>query len=275
MNQELGLSPRSCARNAGRFLLFRLSLGAIIYFALNSVFPVPSYEMVGAISNIKTNSLLFTGLLAALSFMGLFSLIVAFPLNNVLTSIDKDGSKRAQEARLAELFFFIVGMGLLISENPDSVQVLFVSFVFYVIYMILNGYLVFASGYLSEVLGASMIVGGITGFLAITITLYQLPSFVWLSTLGGLCVVVPEVAMAITFLVKAHGIEVTDPNETITMILKEFGEATTAEIMDQSSRVSAECKDRIPEALKVLESEGKVTKSFSKEKKGYVWSLAR
>lgn len=275
MNQELGLSPRSCARNAGRFLLIRLSLGVIIYFALNSIFPVPSYEMVAAISNIKTNSLLYISLLIALFFMGLFSLIVALPLNNVLTSIDKDGSKRAQLARWGELFFFIVGMGLLISENPDSVQVLFVSFVFYVIYMILNGYLVFSSGYLNKVLGASMIVGGITGFLAITITLYQLPSFVWLSTLGGLCVVVPEVAMAITFLVKAHGIEVTDPKETITMILKVFGEATTAEIMDQSSKVSTECKDRIPEALRVLESEGKVTKRFSKEKKGYVWSLAR
>ncbi|MFW9805988.1 MAG: hypothetical protein ACFFFK_04605 [Candidatus Thorarchaeota archaeon] len=273
MNQELGLSPRSCAKNAGIFLLIRLALGSIIYLALNSVFPVPRYEMIGAISYIKTNSLLYICLLAALFFMGLFSLIVAIPLNNVLTSIDKDGSKRAQQARWAELFFFIVGMGLLIFENPDSIQVLFVGFAFYVIYMILNGYLVFVSGYLSKALGASMIVGGITGFLAITITLYQLPSFVWLSTLGGLCVVVPEICMAITFLVKAHRIEVTDPKETITMILKEFSEATTAEIMDQSARVSAECKDRIPEALRVLESEGKVTKRFSKEKKGYVWLL--
>ncbi|NHI88095.1 MAG: hypothetical protein EAX87_01160 [Candidatus Thorarchaeota archaeon] len=273
MNQELGLSPRSCARNAGTFLLIRLSFGSIIYLALNSVFPVPSYEMVGAISNIKTNSLLFTGLLAALFFMGLFSLIVAFPLNNVLTSIDEDGSKRAQKARLAELFFFIVGMGLLIFENPNSIQILFVSFVFYVIYMILNGYLVFVSGYLSKVLGISMILGGITGFLTITITLYQMPGLIWLSTIGGLCVVIPEVAMAFTFLIKALRIEITDPKETITMILKEFGEATTAEIMDQSSKVSAECKDRIPEALVFLESEGKVAKKLSKEKRGYVWSL--
>ena len=59
------------------------------------------------------------------------------------------------------------------------------------------------------------------------------------------------------------------------MILEEMGEATTAEIIDESSRVSAECKDRIPEALSALELDQKVTKRFSKEKKGYVWTLVR
>jgi hypothetical protein len=273
MSQELGISPRSCARNAGVFLLIRIALGSLIYFVLNSIFPVPRDIMLGAMSIVKANLLLFSGMLAALFFMVLFSLIVAIPLNNVLTSIDKDTSQRAQQARWAELIFFIIGMGLLIVENPDSIQVLFVSIVFYVIYMILNGYLVFVSGYLSRVLGATMILGGITGFLAITITLYQLPSFVLLSTIGGLCVVVPEIALAFTFVVKAMRIEVTDPRETITMILKEMGQATTAEIVEQSSRVSAECKDRIPEALAALEEENKITKRLSKEKKGYVWTL--
>jgi hypothetical protein len=229
--------------------------------------------MLGAVSIIKTNILWFAGLVAVLFFLALFSLIVAFPLNNVLTSIDKDSSQRAQQARWVELLFFIIGMGLLLLENPDSIQVLYVSFVFYVIYMILNGYLVFVSGYLSRVLGASMIFGGIAGFLTITITRYQLPSFVLLSNIGALCIVVPEIALAFTFIVKAMRIEVTDPRETIAMILEELGEATTAEIVDESARVSAECKDRIPEALAALEEENKVTKRLSREKKGYVWTL--
>jgi len=47
----------------------------------------------------------------------------------------------------------------------------------------------------------------------------------------------------------------------------------TTEIIEESAKVSAECKDRIPEALKALESDNKVTKRLSKEKKGYVWTL--
>ena len=89
-----------------------------------------------------------------------------------------------------------------------------------------------------------------------------------------LVALVAEFALAIIFVVTALRIEITDPRETITMILKDVGEATTAEIIEESSRVSAECKDRIPETLVALENDKLVTKRFSKEKKGYVWTLS-
>lgn len=273
MNQELGLAPRECARNASIFLMIRLTLGLLIYFTLNTIFPVPRDLMLGAVSIVKTNLLLFIGVLAALFFLILFSIIVAFPLNNVLTSIDKDLSQRAQQARWVEIIFFLAGMMLLFFENPSSIQVLFASFTFYVVYMLLNGWLVLDSGYLSKVLGASLIIGGIAGFLSVGVVYFQAPSLIWLSTIGALCLLIPEFALALTFLVKAMRIEITDPKETISMILEDLGEATTAEIIEESSRVSAECRDRIPEALRALEEEKKVTKRLSKEKKGYVWTL--
>jgi hypothetical protein len=229
--------------------------------------------MLGAVMTVKANVFLFIGIIGALFFMTLFSIIVAFPLNNVLTSIDEDLSRRAQQARFLEVFFFIVGVVLLFTENPNSIQVLFVGLAFYIINLILIGWLVFVSGYLSRVLGASLILGGISSFLTVSVTHFQLPSLVWLSTIGALCLIIPEFALALTFLVKAMRTEITDPKETITMILKEMGEATTTEIIDESSRVSAECKDRIPEALAALENDQKVTKRFSKEKKGFVWTL--
>ena len=85
----------------------------------------------------------------------------------------------------------------------------------------------------------------------------------------------PKKEPAYAIATEAMQIVVTDPKETISMILEQIGEATTAEIMNESSMVSTECKDRIPDALRILESEGKVTKRLSKEKKGYVWSLAQ
>ena len=269
MNQEIGLAPRECARNGGTFLLVRLTLGLLIYFSLNAIFPVPSDIMLGAVSIVKANVFVFIGVLAALFFMALFSLIVAFPINNVLTSINKDLSKGAQYLRILEWFIFIAGMVLLFTEIPVFVLVLRFGLIFYAAYLMIIGYLVFITGYLSRVLGIALVVGGASGYLIGGLT----GSLVWLSIIGVTLAIISEFALAIVFLVKALRTEITDPKETITMILKDLSEATTAEIMDESSRVSAECKDRIPEALSTLELDQKVTKRFSKEKKGYVWSL--
>lgn len=273
LNQELFLSPRECAKNAGTFLLVRLVLGSLVYLSLNSIFPIPGDVMLGAVTIVKANVFLFIGVLVVLFFMALFSLVVAFPLNNVLTSVNKDLSKGAQYLRILEWFVFIAGMILLFVENSYFASVLFFGLIFYAAYLMIIGYLVFISGYLSRVLGVLLIVGGVMGYLTLGLTNYYLTSLIWLSNIGVVIAILAELALSIIFIVKAMRTEITDPKETITMILKDLGEATTTEIIDESSRVSAECKDRIPEALVALENDQKVTKRFSKEKKGYVWAL--
>lgn len=273
MNQKLFLSPRGCARNAGVFLLIRLSIGAVLYLSLNSIFPVPGEAMMTVIMSVKANVLFFVLVLGALVIMTLFSLIVAFPINNVLKSVNKDLSKGAAVFRLTEVLIFVIGMVLLFAEISFFTQVLFFGLIFYAFYLSIIGYLVYISGYLSKVLGISLTIGGLLGYLTIGLTHFYLSSLVWLSTIGVVIAIIAEIALAITFVMKAMKTERTDPKETVTMILKDLGEATTAEIIDESSRVSAECKDRIPEALVALEKDSKVTKRLSKEKKGYVWTL--
>jgi len=225
--------------------------------------------MLGPVTIVKANVLLFGGMIGALFFMALFSLIVAFPMNNVLTSINKDLSKGAQILRIIEWFIFIVGMVMLFSEIPFSILVLNAGLIFYAAYLMIIGYLVFTSGYLNRVLGISLIAGGSIGYLLGVLT----GNSFLISTIGAYVALIAEFSLGIYFVVKAMQIEITDPKETITMILEDLGEATTAEIINESSRVSAECKDRIPEALRALEEEKKVTKRLSKEKKGYVWTL--
>ena len=269
VNQELGLAPKGCARNAGVFLLIRLALGSLVYISLGTIFPIPSEGMLAAVESVRTNLLLFIGVLVVLFFMGLFSLIVAFPLDNTLTSINKELSKGAQQSRLLELVIFIAGMVLLLAGNPLFYPVLLFGLVFYTLYLSLIGYLVYVSGYLSRILGLAMIISGMVGYLSGAGN-----GFAFLiSTLGAYIAFITEVIFAVYFIVKAVQIQVTDPRLTISMILEELGEATTTEIIEESAKVSAECKDRIPEALKALESDNKVTKRLSKEKKGYVWTL--
>ncbi|MFX1483579.1 MAG: hypothetical protein ACFFCP_10350 [Promethearchaeota archaeon] len=271
MNQELGLAPKGCAKNAGVFLLIRLALGSLLYISLGTIFPIPSEGMLTALDNVRANVFLIIGVIAVLFFMCLFSLIVAFPLNNTLTSIDKKLSKGAQISRWLELAIFIAGMVLLFAGIPIFYPVLLTGLVFYTLYLSLIGYLVYISGYLSKVLGIAMIASAMVGYLSGAGDGFTF----WVSTLGAYIAFITEVVFAVYFIVKALQIEVSDPKITITMILEELGEATTTEIIEESSKVSAECKDRIPEALRTLESENKITKKLSKEKKGYVWSLAK
>ena len=269
MNQELGLSPRECARNAGTFLLVRLLLGSVVYLILSATFPLPGETMLHVVGSVKGNQLVFIAILGALFFFALFSLIVAFPMNNVLTSINKNLSKGAQYLRIAEWFIFHAGIVLLFLENPFFIQVLLFGLIFYGGYLMIIGYLVFISGYLNRILGILLIIGGSVGHLVISLT----GTYIWFSAISAIVAIVAEYILGIYFIMKARQIEITDPKETITMILKDVGEATTAEIIEESSRVSAECKDRIPEALAALENDQIVTKKFSKEKKGYVWTL--
>jgi hypothetical protein len=271
LNQELGLAPKECARNAGVFLLVRLALGLLVYISLGTLFPIPSEGMLAALESVRTNVFLFIGVLVALFFMGLFSLIVAFPLNNALTSIHKKMSKVAQISRWLELLIFIVGMILLFVGIPTFRLVLLFGLIFYGVYLVLIGYLVYTSGYLNKVLGIALMASGYVGYMSGAGTGFT----IWVTTIGAYLAILSEVVFAIYFIVKAMQIEVTDPRVTITMILEELGEATTTEIIDESAKVSAGCKDRIPEALRALESEHKITKTLSKEKKGYVWSLVK
>jgi hypothetical protein len=67
--------------------------------------------------------------------------------------------------------------------------------------------------------------------------------------------------------------ERVDPKRTVVLILEDFPEATTAEIIDEAATISNECKDRVPRTLISLEKEGVIQKAISKEKKAIVWKL--
>ena len=98
---------------------------------------------------------------------------------------------------------------------------------------------------------------------------------IWLSTSVVVVAIFAEVVLALMLIVKAMQVDLESPDtkERVIRILQDLGEATTDEIITEASEESDECKDRVPSNLIVLESDGVVTKRFSKEKKGYVWTL--
>lgn len=58
-------------------------------------------------------------------------------------------------------------------------------------------------------------------------------------------------------------------------LLKDLGEASTAEIIEKASKLSGRCKDLVPVILVVLEKEKKVSRRISKEKKAIIWTFIK
>jgi len=113
------------------------------------------------------------------------------------------------------------------------------------------------------------------GYLIESLTYFYLPNIIWISTLGIIVAVLAEFVLGINLVLKARklAIELPDPKQTVTMILEDLGEATTAEIIDEASQISRDCRDRIPGTLVALEKDKKVSKRISKEKSAIVWTL--
>lgn len=275
MNQELTLDRKGCARNSGIFILVRLGLGSLVFLSLNTIFYVPGEAMIAAVQSVKANVFLFIGVLAILFFMSLFSIFIAFPLNNVFTPVNKDISTWAQRLRFIEVLIFIASMVLLFAEVSFFYQVMLFGIMIFGLHLILIGYLVFISGFLGRVLSIFLIGGASVGYLFQSLTHTFVPSLVWLSTTGVLVAIVAEVALAITLIIKAMQVNLESPDtkERVIRILENLGEATTTEIIAEAAKESDECKDRVPSNLITLENDEVVTKRFSKEKKGYVWTL--
>jgi hypothetical protein len=93
--------------------------------------------------------------------------------------------------------------------------------------------------------------------------------------MGVLVAIIAEATLAFALIVKAMQMDLESPDtkERVVQILERLGEATTSEIIEEASKESNECKDRVPRNLILLEKEEVVTKRLSKEKRGYVWTL--
>ncbi|MCK5238410.1 MAG: DUF4386 domain-containing protein [Candidatus Thorarchaeota archaeon] len=275
MNHGLALDRVGCARNSGVFILTRILLGSFIFLSLNTLFYVPVEGMLAAVQSVKANVLFFILIICALVPLAFISLVVSFPLNNVLSSVNKDLSIWAARLRGIEALIFIAGMVLLIVEIPLFYQVFLSGLILYGLHLIIVGYLVFKSGFLSNVLGISLIIGGSVGYFFGGITGFFVPSLVLLSTIGIVFAIITEISLAFVLIVTASRttFDDDDSKSRVIKILKDLGEATTTEIIVEASKESLECKDRVPRTLKALEIDNEVTKRLSKEKKGYVWTL--
>jgi hypothetical protein len=275
LNEGLTLDRIGCARNAGIFILLRLLFGFLIFLSLGTIFYVPAEAMLPAIQIVKTNLLFFILIILALIPMAFLSLVISFPLNNVLTTVDKVPSLIASRLRVIDALVFITSMILLIAEIPFFYQVFLIGLIFYAVHLMIVGYLVYKSGFLPRLLGIFLILGGVFGYIFASLTGLVAPDLIWVSTIGVEIAINVEIALALILIHTARTttFDDDDSKSRVIRILENLGEATTTEIIAEASKESVECKDRVPRTLVTLERNNQVMKRLSKEKKGYVWTL--
>jgi hypothetical protein len=274
MNQGALIRP-DCGRNAGVFLIISTLVGSFVLFSLNTLFTVPGEKTLTAAINLKNNWLLLIFLLIPFVVLIFTRSVVAFPLNNVFKSINKDISLMAARFRIIEAVIFILSIILLFIEISFFNQLWLLGHFFYGLQLVLLGYLVYKSGYLPKILGVFLTVGGF-GYLLEGIIDFYLQDLILVPTVGLIIATLAEFSLGIILVIKAMKIlnALPDTKERVNLILKNLGEATTAEIIEEASKTAHDCKDRIPGVLVALEDEGKVVKKISKEKKAIVWRLA-
>ncbi|MFW9848358.1 MAG: DUF4386 domain-containing protein [Candidatus Thorarchaeota archaeon] len=275
MDQGLALDRVGCARNAGIFILLRILIGSFIFISLGTLFYVPTESMLQAMQGVKTNVFYFIAIVIALIPMSFISLVFGLPLRNALEVVNKELSFYTARIRILEALVFITSMILLIAEIPLFYQVLLVALVLYGIHMTLIGYIVFQSGFLSRVAGVFLMLGGVGGYLFGSLTGFLASGLILYSAIGIGFAIFAEVILAVVLIITARrtSFDDDDSKSRVIRILKKLGEATTAEIVAEATKDADECKDRAPRTLRAMELEDEVTKRFSKEKKGYVWSL--
>ena len=282
--KQIPLERRECARNAGVAIVFRLMLMSILLLALNTLFLLPQEEILVSASNLKSNILFILVLVIIVPIMLFSYLPNAFALNNVFSKVQMNISLMAAISRVLEGLFFLISLVLVFFTGSFYIVAFLFGYIFYGLNLVLIGYLVTKSGYLdlshfpifSKVLGSALVFGGFIGyFLAITNNLFEL-QLTWLSTVGLLFIFIVEIIFGVALIWQAKILSknLPDPKKTITDLLKKMEEATTEEIVNAASKISKQCKDRVPGTLKSLEKEKIIVQNISKEKKAIVWSLA-
>ncbi len=272
-NQVLPLERRLCARNSGIGLIGSVITSAIIFFFLGIIFEVPG---VNTIEIARRLGVFFILTVILIPIMVFFNLMVAVSSFNVFKTVNRRIAYVNMVFRLLQVLIFIISLVMLYIGLSFFNVVIYLGHLIYALQLLLFGYLVYISRFFlnGKILAVFLIIGGSLGYF-IEIFTFFLSDFNLFSTICLLIALVTELLFGIIYARMAIKmiIERSDTKQTIINILRNLGEVTTEQLVEEAGKVSKECKDRIPGTLITLEEENMISKTISKEKKALVWAL--
>jgi hypothetical protein len=201
-NLIVNIPNRTAAKITGLGIFILLIAGSYVFFALNTGLEPPGESAVAAANNIKVNLLLFIIVIAGILIMIICNLVLALTFYLLLKHIIKDLSLLAAILRLIYTIVFAISMVFLFIEPLLFSSVFLTGQIFFAIYLLVLGYIVFKSGYIPRILGILLIIGGTLGYLTESLTSFFSPNYIWISSFGIMVAVIAEIIIGIWLLVK-------------------------------------------------------------------------
>jgi len=185
--------------------------GSYVFFVLNTGLEPPGDAAVTAANNIKANVWLFSTIIAGILIMITCNVVLALTLYLLFKPINKDLSLLSAILRFIYTIVFAISMIFLFIEPLLFSSTFLTGQIFFALYLLILGYIVFKSGYIPKILGILLIIGGSLGYLTESLTSFFSPNYIWISSLGIMIAVIAEISLGLWLLLKSAKIPETNP----------------------------------------------------------------
>ena len=210
-NRIADISQRKAARVAGFAYLIIIIAGFFAFYVLSTLI-VPRNAAATA-KNIKANQWLFHIMIASFIIMTTCDVVAGLALYIVLKPVNKNLSLLAAISRLIQAGFIAISLVFLFIEPLSFNYVYLIGQVFFAIYLIVLGYLVFKSGYFPRFLGVLLIIGGALGYLLDSMAYFLFPDYGAIAIPGLVVATIAEILLTLWLLLKADKIPEINTSE--------------------------------------------------------------
>ena len=162
-NSIVETSHRKVVKIAGVGYLIIIIAGFFSFFVLSTLL-VPR-DAVKTAKNIEVNQWLFNFMIIGFLIMLTFDVVVGLALYVVLKPVNKMLSLLAVIFRVIQAFFIAISVIILFIEPISFNSVYLIGQIFFGLYLLVLGYLVFKFSYIPRIVGILLIIGGILGWL--------------------------------------------------------------------------------------------------------------
>ena len=203
-NRFANIAQRKAAKVAGFAYLIIIIAGFFAFYVL-SLLIVPGDAATTA-KNIKANQWLFHIMIVSFLIMTICDVVAGLALYIVLKPVNKNFSLLAAISRLIQAAFIAISLVFLFIEPLSFNYVYLIGQVFFAIYLIVLGYLVFKSGYFPRILGVLLIIGGALGYLLDSMAYFLFPDYAAIALPGLVVATIAEILLTLWLLLKADKI---------------------------------------------------------------------
>jgi hypothetical protein len=208
------ISQRKVVKIAGLGYLIIIIAGFFAFSVLSTLL-VPG-DAAKTAKNIEANQGLFRVMIISFLIMVMFDVVVGLALYVILKPVNNKLSLLAVIFRLIQAIFIAISMVYLLIEPLLFNDVYLIGQIFFALYLLVLGYLVWKPSYIPRILGILLIIGGVLGYLLESLIYFFFPDYVAIAIPGLVVGTIAEISLSLWLLLRGDKIpEKTNYGESL------------------------------------------------------------